>query len=178
MRASYPFFLTPSAAESGRAGFSLPIGRGFPFDWIFGLTRVTIDVNWRWWYIRQGESCNAKLETIQTLRSQAFVIEMILPFRLTTTATGKTSVVIGSECAAHEFAERAQAFADHLGLVIDQKTAGLDELIWLAHRGSDKFCISWDIWFPEVAIMAWEGTPDTAVQKLIEGIEANHTGYQ
>jgi hypothetical protein len=116
--------------------------------------------------------------TLQELRCQECVNEMADAIRLSTTAKGKTSVVIGSECAAHEFAERAQAIADQLGLVFDQKIAGLDELIWLAHRGSDKFCLSWDIWFPEVAIMAWEETPDTAVQKLIEGIVANHTGYQ
>jgi hypothetical protein len=94
---------------------------------------------------------------------------MPLDIRQTKTATGMTSLIIGPGCEAHEFAERAQHVADRFQMVVDKKIAGLDELMWIAHIGKDTFCISWDIWFPEVAVMAWENTPDAAVQKLTTG---------
>jgi hypothetical protein len=75
-------------------------------------------------------------------------------------------LVFGTECEAHEFPERAQEVSDHFDMVVDERIDGLDELMWIAHVGGDTFCISWDIWFPEVAFMAWEQTPDSAVLRL------------
>ncbi len=94
---------------------------------------------------------------------------MPLVLRHEKTATGRISVVVGPECQSDKFPSRAQEVVELFQLVVEKKIAGFDELIWIARKGDDTFCISWDIWFPEVSIMAWESTPDSRLEELTHG---------
>lgn len=62
---------------------------------------------------------------------------------------------------------RAQEIVDRFGLVVDEKIDGLDERLWIARKDGNTFCISWDIWIPEVSIMPRESTPESAIVDLI-----------
>ncbi len=94
---------------------------------------------------------------------------MPLSFRPDRTATGKLELVAIGECDWQEFPGRAQAVVDHFGMEVTEKIDGLDERMWIASAGDSQFCISWDTWFPEVSIMAWEKTPDAEVERLMAG---------
>ena len=52
-------------------------------------------------------------------------------------------------------------------MTVTQKVDGLDQRLWIARRGDSQFCISWDIWFPEVSVMAWKDTSDAEVERLL-----------
>ncbi|WP_218932161.1 hypothetical protein [Adhaeretor mobilis] len=54
-------------------------------------------------------------------------------------------------------------------MTVIEKIDGLDERMWFTRLGSARYCVSWDIWFPEVSIMAWEDTPDAAIDRLATG---------
>jgi hypothetical protein len=94
---------------------------------------------------------------------------MPLSFRQDRTATGKPELIASGECEWQDFPRRAQAVVDHFGMTVAKKIDGLDERMWIACAGDSQFCISWDIWFPEVSIMAWENTPDAEVERLAAG---------
>jgi hypothetical protein len=89
--------------------------------------------------------------------------------RYSKTATGKACVAFGPECESDAFPARAQEIAERFGLVVDEKIDGLDERLWIVRKDNNTFCISWDIWIPEVSIMAWESTPESAIVHLISG---------
>jgi hypothetical protein len=91
---------------------------------------------------------------------------MSLSFRLGQTVTGKAELIAAGECEWQEFPQRAQAIVDHFGMVVTDKIDGLDERIWIACVREAHFCIAWDIWFPEVSLVAWKGTPEAELQRL------------
>ena len=91
---------------------------------------------------------------------------MSLSFRPDRTATGKPELIASGECEWEHFPRRAQEVVDHFGMTVRKKIDGCDERLWIACIGASQFCISWDIWSPEVSIMAWEKTPDAEVERL------------
>lgn len=91
---------------------------------------------------------------------------MNLRFRKDRTATGKLELVAIGECTWDEFPKRAETVVNHFGMDVVNKSDGLDERLWITRIGRSKFCVSWDIWLPEVSIIAWEDTPDTAIEQL------------
>ena len=94
---------------------------------------------------------------------------MPLEFRLNQTATGKTEVIATGPCEWQDFPRRAQAVVDHFAMSVMKKIDSLDERMWIASVGDSQFCISWDIWSPEIAVMSWENTPDAEVERLAMG---------
>ena len=92
---------------------------------------------------------------------------MPLRFRSSRTPTGKPELIAIGECGWQDFPSRAQAVVEHFGMTVTQKVDGLDQLLWIARRGDSQFCISWDIWFPEVSVMAWKDTSDAEVERLL-----------
>jgi hypothetical protein len=94
---------------------------------------------------------------------------MPLQFRPGRTATGTAELIATGECQWQEFPLLAQAVVDHFGMTVMKKTDGLDERVWITRIGESQFCVSWDSWFPEVSIMAWENTPDAEVERLAAG---------
>ncbi len=94
---------------------------------------------------------------------------MSLAIRESKTATGKAKLIIGRECAWDDFPAGAQQIVNEFHMVVREKIDGLDERMWITAIGEATFCISWDTWFPEVSVMAWESTPDTAVRELTTG---------
>lgn len=94
---------------------------------------------------------------------------MPLALRYSQTATGKACVDVGPECEAEAFPARAQEVVERFGLVVEEKIEGLDERLWIARKGGDKFCISWDVWLSTVSVMAWENTPESAIVRLTHG---------
>jgi hypothetical protein len=91
---------------------------------------------------------------------------MPLELRADRTRTGKPELIASGECEWQVFPRRAQEVVDHFGMTVTKKIDGLDVRMWIACIGDSQFCISWDIWFPEVSIMAWENTPDAEVERL------------
>jgi len=94
---------------------------------------------------------------------------MPLALRYSKTATGKACIDVGPECDAEAFPARAQEVVDRFQLVVEEKVNGLDERLWIARRGGNMFCISWDIWLSTVSVMAWESTPESAIVELTTG---------
>ena len=94
---------------------------------------------------------------------------MPLSFRRDRTATGKPQLIASGECEWQHFPRRAQEVVDHFGMTVTEKIDGVDERVWIAHLGGSRFCVSWDVWFPEVSVIAWETTPDVAVERLADG---------
>jgi hypothetical protein len=75
-------------------------------------------------------------------------------------------LVVGTECGWDEFPARAKVIVDHFGMKVREEIDGLDERLWITSIGDAEFCVSWDVWIPEVSIMAWRETPDAAVEAL------------
>jgi hypothetical protein len=94
---------------------------------------------------------------------------MSVSFRLGQTVTGKAELIAAGECEWQDFPERAQAIVDRLGMVVTEKIDGLDGRLWIAYLREARFCIAWDIWFPEVSIVAWDDTPEAELQRLAAG---------
>jgi hypothetical protein len=94
---------------------------------------------------------------------------MPLSFRPDRTATGKPELIASGGCEWQDFPCRAQAVVDHFRMTVTKKIDGLDGRMWIACAGDSQFCISWDIWCPEVSIMAWENTLDAEVERLATG---------
>lgn len=90
-----------------------------------------------------------------------------LDLRRTQTATGKQGLVLTGECEWDDFPIHAQRVVEHFGMVVIEKMDGLNERMWITRIGESRFCVSWDIWVPEVSIMAWENTPDSEVDRLM-----------
>lgn len=80
---------------------------------------------------------------------------MPLDFRRDRTATGKLELIATGECEWKEFPRRAHEVVKHFGMSITEKLDGVDERMWITQIDGSLFCVSWDIWFPEVSIMAW-----------------------
>jgi hypothetical protein len=95
------------------------------------------------------------------------IIPMPLDIRLSRTATDKLDLIVGSECEWQDFPDRATAIVDHFRMTVVEKIADLNELLWIVTLDDAQFCISWDIWIPDVSIMAWEDTPDTKLEQMI-----------
>jgi hypothetical protein len=91
---------------------------------------------------------------------------MPLSFRPDRTITGKPELIAIGECEWQHFPHRAQEVVDHFGMTVTKKIDGLNERLLIARFGESQFCISWDIWFPEVSTMAWDNTPDADVERL------------
>jgi hypothetical protein len=91
---------------------------------------------------------------------------MPLNFRSDRTVTNKPELVACGQSQWQDFPQRAQRVADHFGMIVTKKIDGEDERLWLVRLGELQFCISWDIWFPEVCISAWDITPDAEVERL------------
>ena len=94
---------------------------------------------------------------------------MPLEFRQEITTIGKPELIAIGECEWHEFPGRAKAVAKHFDMTVSEKVDGLDERVWITRIGDSQFCVSWDIWIPEISIMAWDDTPDKEVVRLATG---------
>ena len=92
---------------------------------------------------------------------------MPLDLRPTRTATGRLALIAAGECDWHEFPRRAAAVVDRFGMTVVEKIDGRDERIWITRVGDDRFCVSWDTWLLELTVIAWEDTPDAAVERLL-----------
>ena len=92
---------------------------------------------------------------------------MPLSLRRSTTATGRAEIIVGTDCGRDGFPMRAMEIVRHFGMHVDRRIDGPDCRVWLASLGEATFCISWDDMTCEVSVMAWESTPDAAVEALI-----------
>ena len=91
---------------------------------------------------------------------------MHLDLRLSRTATGKAELIVGGACESHEFPGRAQEIVDRFHMTVVSRIDGLDERMWITSIGAAQLCISWDTWFQEVSVIAWEHTPVAEVERL------------
>lgn len=89
-----------------------------------------------------------------------------MDIRRARTVSGGLMLVVGTACRRDEFPARAKAIVDHFGMKVLDEIDSLDERLWITSIGDDVFCVSWDVWLPEVSIMAWLETPDAAVEAL------------
>jgi hypothetical protein len=96
---------------------------------------------------------------------------MSLEIRPSRTATGKAELVVGQPCGWEEFPGRARAVVDCFGMSVVEKVDGVGERLWIARLGEAQFCISWDDWFGELSIIAWEDTPDAELERLVAGAD-------
>lgn len=94
---------------------------------------------------------------------------MPLALRRSKTATGKAEIIVGNDCGWDDFPKRAREIVRHFRMRVDRRIDGPDCRVWLASLGEATFCISWDDMMCEVSVMAWESTPDTAVDALADG---------
>ena len=94
---------------------------------------------------------------------------MCLDLRHGRTATGNLALIARGECEWQEFPKRARAIVASFNMRVIEKIDGLDVRMWITTIGDARFCISWDIWFPEVSVMAWEETSDVEVERLVAG---------
>jgi hypothetical protein len=80
-------------------------------------------------------------------------------------ATGKPELIIARDVSYESFPSHAQQFVDKFGLTIEKKIDGPAERMWLVRFDGDTLCVSWDVWFLEVTVMAWD---DTSADVLFE----------
>ena len=92
---------------------------------------------------------------------------MSLAIRQRQTATGRAELIIGPECDWDAFPARAQQVVDLFGMTVHENIDGIDVRMWITAVGDATFCVSWDIWLPEVSVMAWRQTPEAAVARLL-----------
>ena len=88
--------------------------------------------------------------------------------RRSQTATGKLMLLIGEECECEAFPTRAAEVVKRFGMRVTEVIDGFEERLVIARIGDAEFCISWDIWIPEVSVMAWGETPDAALEALAD----------
>jgi hypothetical protein len=79
-------------------------------------------------------------------------------------------LVAKGECEWHEFPQRAQAVVNRFRMKVLEHIDGPNERMWITGVDGSRFCISWDIWLPEVSIVAWGDTPDAEVERLIASV--------
>ena len=86
--------------------------------------------------------------------------------RLSQTATGKPGIVVADGVEYQSFEQHAQAVVDQFDMTVVRKIDGPGERMWLVKYEGHDLCVSWDDWFGEVTIMAWQDTPDELIEKL------------
>ena len=91
----------------------------------------------------------------------------MLDVRKGRTAAGRLMLVIGDRCSEAQFARHAAAVAAFFGMKPSDVVQGMDTLLMIVRRDDDPFCLSWDIWMTELTVMAWQSTPDEAIEALI-----------
>jgi hypothetical protein len=88
--------------------------------------------------------------------------------RLAKTATGKSELIVADEIDDQDFEQHAQAIIDRFEMTVVRKIDGPRERMWIVEYEGHDLCVSWDDWFGELTIMAWQDTPDELIQRLYE----------
>ena len=92
----------------------------------------------------------------------------MVKFSVGRTASGNVKLILRGECEWQEFPGRARWVVERFGMRVERQVDAFDVRMWIVEVGGFRFCVSWDEWCREVTVMGWEGTPDEAVEGLLE----------